>query len=422
MKKIDVRHHLVDALLAVNPDSLRAYMSLDNFVIDDESMTVARSIFGYVFGSESREKPYRMIGDAAVIPISGMLLHRVGFSGWGITGYEYIRSMFDTALHDSSVKGIIFDVNSGGGQVDGAFELADHIFSNRSVKPSIAVVDSHAYSAAYLLASAAGSVTVPATGGTGSIGVVTMHINASEAVKNYGLEITFVHAGKHKVDGNPYEKLSSEVKDRIQTRIDSTYDLFVSAVAKHRNLDEKAVRDTEAMVYGASESVSVGLVDSVLSPKEAISNFVASFNIKQEVRMTGVKKSGAEQVGDAQNITQADLDQARKDGYQAGSKEQSERFMAVLSSENFKGREALGLKMLGNDKLSAEEINDMLSNTPVVVSGKSNAFAQAMNAFAQAMEDTGNPEVGADVQAVAPENSTKRILGHYQLASGRKTA
>jgi len=415
MKKIDVRHHLVDALLAVNPDSLRAYMSLDNFILEDESMNVARSIFGYVFGSESREKPYRMVGDAAVIPISGMLLHRVGFSGWGITGYEYIRGMFDAALHDSSVKGIIFDVNSGGGQVDGAFELADHIFSNRSVKPSIAVVDSHAYSAAYLLASAAGSVTVPATGGTGSIGVVTMHINAEKAVKDYGLEITFVHAGKHKVDGNPYEKLSSEVKNRIQTRIDSTYDLFVSVVAKHRGLDEKAVRDTEAMVYGANESVSVGLVDSVLSPKEAISNFVASFNIKQEVRMTGVKNSGAEQVGDAQNITQADLDQAKKDGYQAGSKEQSERFMTVLSSEQFKGREALALKMLGNDKLSAEEINDMLSNTPVVVSGKSNAFAQAM-------EDTGNPEVGADVQVVAPENSTKRILGHYQLASGRKTA
>lgn len=412
--KIDLRNHLCDVPLMVNPDMVQAFMNRQDFVIPDESKEMSREIFMYAFGGGEKSKPYRMIGDAAVIPVSGMLLHKLNFSGWGVTGYDFIHSMFDTALSDTSVKGIIFDVNSGGGQVDGAFELADHIFKNRAVKPSIAIVDSHAYSAAYLIASAAGSVTVPSTGGTGSIGVVTMHVDVSKALKDWGYEITFIHAGKHKVDGNPYEKLSSDVKDRIQTRIDATYDLFVSAVAKHRGLSEKIVRDTEALTYSASESQAVGLVDSVSSPKDAIANFVTKLN-RKEVKMTGVVNAGTEQAGEAKSLTQADLDQVRKEGYQAGSKDQSVRFMSVISGEHFSGRESLALKMLGNEKLSADEINDMLSNTQSVVSKP--------NAFAHAMDVTGNPEVGADVNAEpAPVDSTKRILGHYQLASGRKTA
>lgn len=54
--------------------------------------------------------------------------------------------------------------------------------------------------------------------------------------------------------------------------------------------------------------------------------------------------------------TQEDLDKAAS----AAAKAASDRFSAVLASEHYAGREALGQKLLGNDKLSAEDIVDML--------------------------------------------------------------
>lgn len=58
--------------------------------------------------------------------------------------------------------------------------------------------------------------------------------------------------------------------------------------------------------------------------------------------------------------TQDDVDTAAAQAASAATKAANERFNAVLASEHFAGREALGQKLLSNDKLSAEDIIDML--------------------------------------------------------------
>lgn len=418
MSQIDLRQHLCDVPLLMCPESLRALMNSQQFQVPDMTLDAERAMFGYEFGDRDRQqKPYRMVEGAAIIPITGALLHRVGFSGWGITGYNYIRKMFDTALADPDVKGIVFDVNSGGGQVDGAFDLADHIYANRGKKPSTAIVDSHAYSAAYLLASSAGSISVPNTGGTGSIGVVTMHVDWSKALSDYGMAITFIHAGKHKVDGNPYQSLPGDVKDRIQSRIDGTYDLFVAAVARNRGMTDKAVRKTEALTFSAEDSVQLGLADSVSSPDEALSKFIGLIrSVKQEGSMSATNQNpvvGQQATTQGETFTKADLEQAKAEGYEQGVAAERKRFVDVLDSEHFADHAKTAKLMLSNGKLSAEEINNMLASLPKVVQSASNAFATAMDV-------TGNPDVGADAPADKQEDSTKRILGNYVVASGRK--
>lgn len=58
--------------------------------------------------------------------------------------------------------------------------------------------------------------------------------------------------------------------------------------------------------------------------------------------------------------TQADVETAAAQAAAAATRAANERFGAVLASEHYVGREALGQKLLGNEKLSAEEIIDML--------------------------------------------------------------
>jgi len=78
-----------------------------------------------------------------------------------------------------------------------------------------------------------------------------------------GIKLTLIYAGKHKVDGNAYEKLPDSVKGRIQERIDRIYGVFTSTVARNRGIDDNAVRATEALTFDAQDSTAQGFADRI---------------------------------------------------------------------------------------------------------------------------------------------------------------
>lgn len=232
-------------------------------------------------------RPYVVKGGILMIPVKGVLLFGVGYAiGSYATGYVYITKALERGLADPNVKGIAFIIDSPGGHVAGNFDLADKIFAARGQKPIHAFAAEDAYSAAYSIASACKTVTVARTGGVGSIGVVTVHVDMSAAIGDAGLKITFIHYGKHKVDGNAYEALPADVKERIQARIDGLGELFVSTVARNRGMDAQAVRDTEALTYSADESISLGLADKMGSLDDALADFASYLTEPEDKTMT----------------------------------------------------------------------------------------------------------------------------------------
>ncbi len=170
------------------------------------------------------------------------------------------------------------EFDSPGGEVSGAFQLAEEIYRGRSVKPIHAMVTDMAASAGYLLASAATSITATNTSITGSIGVVMRHADYSKALANEGVKVTHIHAGARKVDGNPYEPLTAEVKRDMQASVDYYYGLFVDAVALYRGgvgLDRDAIRATEAAVFVSDHALEIGLIDRVESPDALFERLLA---------------------------------------------------------------------------------------------------------------------------------------------------
>jgi len=132
----------------------------------------------------------------AVLPIHGTLVKRTsGLEALsGLTSVEMIGQAFDTALADPSVTAIVLDVDSGGGEVAGIFDLADRIRAARGTKPIVAVSNEAAYSAAYALASAADTVYLARTAGVGSIGVIALHVDQSAQDAAEGLTYTAITA------------------------------------------------------------------------------------------------------------------------------------------------------------------------------------------------------------------------------------
>src|SRR5690606_11623372 len=74
-----------------------------------------------------------------------------------------------------------------------------------------------------------------------------------------------IHAGAHKVDGNPFEPLTSDVRGSLQAEVNSFYDAFLKAVAKGRGarLTAAAARKTEARTFIGQAAVDAGIADRV---------------------------------------------------------------------------------------------------------------------------------------------------------------
>ena len=156
-----------------------------------------------------------------MIQVEGTLVQKLGtlrpYSG--MTGYDGIRQNFLEALSDPAVEAIVLDIDSPGGEVAGCFDLVDTIYAARGEKPIWSVLSESAYSAGYAIASAADRIVVPRTGGTGSIGVISMHVDWSQALTEAGVKVTFITYGERKADGHP--RFHFQALTRFQADIDT---------------------------------------------------------------------------------------------------------------------------------------------------------------------------------------------------------
>lgn len=250
-------------------DEIRAYMELE---------------------AAARPARSQAANGVAVIGVRGIISHRIeevdDISGPGGTSAERLTQRIIAAANDDSVQAIVLDIDSPGGTVNGVPEAADMIRGARAQKPILAVANSLAASAAYWLASAADELSITPSGEVGSIGVFAAHSDISAALEMLGEKVTLIHAGKYKVEGNPFEPLSTEARDEIQRRVDQVHGDFIGAVAKHRGTTAAAVKADygQGRVYGAKEARQRGMVDRIETLDEAIARARAGKIKSREAR------------------------------------------------------------------------------------------------------------------------------------------
>jgi len=356
----------------------------------------------YGFDSKAQNKPFAFQDGVAIIPIHGSLINRFGQCYGYVTGYNFIRRQRDAAMADPDVTAIVYDVNSGGGEAAGCFELADESFALRGTKPTISVVDSACYSAAYALASTSDQVVVTPTGGAGSVGVYTMHVDMSKMLEDWGLNITLIHAGEHKVDGHPYAELPEDVRADMQKSVDATYNKFVESVARNRNLSDEAVKDTQARCYSADDALALGLIDSVASPIEAIRAFLGGPS----------EASNDETTGDSL----MELNEAKQ--------AERQRVGAIIGHPNAKGREAMANHLALNTDMSVDDAAALLAVAPVahveVVEKTEEAAKPKNEKFVEAMNQDDHPNVGPDGKPIesAEKTQANELMEAFTAATG----
>lgn len=392
---------------------------------------------------ERTERGYRVNEGVAVISAMGGLVHRTRLEADSslLIGYNDLAADMEDALAQPEVHAIALVLDSPGGEVSGAFELADRIYAARGRKPIVAVADGMAASAAYLAASAADEVVLTTTSYVGSIGVVMRHVDYSRALANEGINVSHIFAGEHKVDGNPYEPLPTSVREHLQADIEGLYQMFVQAVARHRGMEEQAVRDTRAAVYRGVAGVAARLADRIGTADAVISDLSArrARSYPAGAGMS-IQPQGAS-MGDPQTIQPAaaapaepstatvaapaaasaaapvasaaaaaasqGLEQARAEGAQA----ERARVSAILGHAHAAANPTLAQTCIAGG-LTAEQAQGVLDAAPAAAAAV--APAAAANQFAQAMAALGNPNVSG-VEAASPDGSAQAAT---QAAAG----
>lgn len=224
--------------------------------------------------------PQPRTGSVAVIPVYGVIAPRMNLLSEisGGTTFEKLTGQLREAMGNKAVRTIVLDVDSPGGSVAGNAEFASELMRARTKKPVVAVAQYLMGSAAYHLSSAATEIVAAPSARVGAIGTYTIHNDLSEALKQLGVKRTFISAGEGKVDGNEAEPLTDTARARMEVAVNEAYGQFVGNVVKGRGAGmtaERVRKDWKAHVYGASEALSLGMVDRIATLDETVARLLA---------------------------------------------------------------------------------------------------------------------------------------------------
>lgn len=228
----------------------------------------------------NRQTPYRVERGVAIIEMDGVIAKKMNLfskmSG-GVSTQLVARDLKD-ALDNPGVNSILLVVDSPGGTVDGTQELAQLVHQAGGIKPVIAYADGLMASAAYYIGSAANEVWLSSDNTlTGSIGVVTTHVDYSKAEERAGIKTTEIYAGKYKRIASDVQPLTDEGRDYLQAQVDRMYETFVHDVARFRAVSPETVLAdmADGRIWIGRQGIDQGLADGLATLDEVVGRMAA---------------------------------------------------------------------------------------------------------------------------------------------------
>jgi ClpP class serine protease len=202
----------------------------------------------------------------AIVPVIGPIFRYANLFTEisGASSVQNLATDLQTAVDDQSIKAVILEIDSPGGQVAGISEFAAQIRAANAIKPVTAYISDLGASAAYWLASAAGSIVVADTARVGSIGVVMQATIGEEegTVKFISSQSPMKHA----------DPSSDSGKMQYQKTVDALAEVFIGAVAAYRGATREAVIANYGLggVHIAADAIAAGMADRLGSLESLI--------------------------------------------------------------------------------------------------------------------------------------------------------
>jgi len=202
-----------------------------------------------------------------VIDITGVISAASG-SMYDVADSQSICDQLKAAQEDSSVKAVIVNLNTPGGEVTASDEIYHQVMLLRSKfhKPVVAMMNSLAASGGYYVAVACDEIVANKLTLTGSIGVIIEGYNYAELFNKIGLKSEVYKSGpmKDMLDGS--RPRTEEERVIVQKLVDNTYDEFVNVVSNGRKIPKSQLKGTflaDGRVFDGKQALEHKLVDKL---------------------------------------------------------------------------------------------------------------------------------------------------------------
>jgi len=213
---------------------------------------------GIASDGQANNRVLNVSGDVATVSIAGVLTKSFTFMTWlmGGTAYDDVTKALALAENDPEITRIEIQMNSGGGQVAGLFDLIAQM--QTMSKPMSCFVSGMCCSAAYAIASQCDEIIAASDGeGFGSVGIV-VDMYVDEHMKS----ITSSNAPNKRPD-----PMTEAGESAIRSELDAYEELFIEAIAAGRNTSENDVINNygKGAVTTARNALKSGMIDSIQS-------------------------------------------------------------------------------------------------------------------------------------------------------------
>lgn len=223
----------------------------DLFAKDKNREARSFASYGYVMRKED---------GIAVVSVNDALVAEP--SWWGID-YKALARVIEGLEEDSSVKAIVLDINSGGGDVNGLFDLTEMIAALD--KPIYTYTSGNLASAAYTIASATDGIYATESANIGSVGVFMAFYDESKMMERWGVEeITFYGQNSDKKNLDPKSKEGKEV---YQSEINELEEILIKNIASYRGVTTDYVLENfgHGLMFRGNDALSRGMIDGVVT-------------------------------------------------------------------------------------------------------------------------------------------------------------
>jgi protease-4 len=184
---------------------------------------------------------------------------------------EIVRQ-FKKYRNNTSIKAIVFRVETPGGGVSASQEIYEEVKKTRDGgKPVVVSMGTVAASGGYYVS--CGSSRIVANPGTltGSIGVIFQFYHMNELLDKIGIDAATYKTGRYKDAGSPFRNPTEADKAYFDALLADVYDQFVGVVSAERGLERDAVvRLADGRVFTGRQALDNGLVDTLGTLEDAI--------------------------------------------------------------------------------------------------------------------------------------------------------
>lgn len=197
----------------------------------------------------------------AVIYAQGQI--SMGEGDNGTIGSENISRAIRKARRDSSIKAIVFRINSPGGSALASDIIWREVDLAAKTKPVIVSMGDLAASGGYYISAPATVIMASPTTITGSIGVFGLFFNLQKAMnKKLGINVDVVKTNKHADFLTQFRPMTAEERAIGQRYIEETYQTFIKHVSEGRDIPvEKVDEIGQGRVWSGVNAIDIKLVD-----------------------------------------------------------------------------------------------------------------------------------------------------------------